>query len=404
MSWSRVCRELPLGLLTALLPAQDLDPYTRGTPAAMRRAGYESFGPFPFGPGHDTKAIEEITGRVGFLWVETEHFRLGSSLPEIKPGTYDVGQARLRDELARLQKKLPGIEKAGGKLDRWLRLHLYAQRLEETYTDLSRLLGAEAGHDPAVVRQEPVERIRGPVLAPGRRKYSVLLCGDESTLKRYFRSFTGFETDYARRHYFPESDLFVFATSADVDGGILHDDVALHCHVVFNVVHLLLDGYSGYWHDLPPWFESGLAQCYARRIDTRWPNFDRPPETDPDMRKETRWEQRAVGLVRNRACTPAAKMLAWPDFGDFKFHDYVVAWSRAGFLIHLGNQRLRAFVNGMKAPFVDEPRPRSRGRPRAPSPQELFARQQQVLQSVYGWSIEQFDEQWRSYVLSDSLK
>jgi hypothetical protein len=243
-------------------------------------------------------------------------------------------------------------------------------------------------------------KLRGPRFPAARRKYSILLCGDEATLRRYFKSFTGFETGFARRHYFPENDWLVFATAVTIEQGWLQHDAGLHCHVVYNTVHLLLDGYRGYWHDLPAWFESGLAQWYLRRLDPRWPNFDRAPELEPDMRNDPGWEPRVAGLVRNRACTPAARMLAWIDFADFKFHDYAVAWSRVDFLIQQGDPKFRTFVEGLKAPILDTDKKRVDYSFRVLTPAELLERQRKFLQAAYGWSIEQFDEEWQRYVLA----
>ena len=56
------------------------DPYTRGAKDELARAGYESLGPFHWADGIETRDVEETCGVARILWVETAHFRLGSTL------------------------------------------------------------------------------------------------------------------------------------------------------------------------------------------------------------------------------------------------------------------------------------------------------------------------------------
>jgi len=112
------------------------DPYTEADPDRMAAAGYVSFGPFAWGDNHDTARIEHVLGDgVKLLWVETAHFKIGSSLPPYKIPHDKTERRKLRDELERLDAKLPAVKPRTRTLDRWLRLHLFAQRLEDTYAD-----------------------------------------------------------------------------------------------------------------------------------------------------------------------------------------------------------------------------------------------------------------------------
>src|SRR5260221_3805982 len=107
------------------------DPYTRGAKEELARAGYASLGPFHWADGIETQDIEETFGGLRVLWVETAHFKLGSTLPTYECPPDDLEKTRLKDELARLGKRLPRARREAAKLDPWLRLHLYAQPLDE---------------------------------------------------------------------------------------------------------------------------------------------------------------------------------------------------------------------------------------------------------------------------------
>src|SRR5438876_763901 len=63
---------------------EKVDPYTKGESPALDKAGYFSFGPFPFAENIKTADIEEALGGQRILWVETAHFKLGSTLRTYK--------------------------------------------------------------------------------------------------------------------------------------------------------------------------------------------------------------------------------------------------------------------------------------------------------------------------------
>src|SRR5262245_20697831 len=114
-------------------PFPKVDPYTKDDPGAKEKAGYASYGPFRFGDDHTTSQIETTLGGIPLIWVETEHFKLGSALPE-HALTGDAAESKkLKKELERLAERLPDVKVKVKKLDPWLRLHLFAQRLEDLY-------------------------------------------------------------------------------------------------------------------------------------------------------------------------------------------------------------------------------------------------------------------------------
>ncbi|MFK7739521.1 MAG: hypothetical protein AB8H80_04290, partial [Planctomycetota bacterium] len=60
------------------------DPYTGGDKGALGRAGYISYAPFSLGTNHTTLTAEEVLGTAPLIWIETDHFRLGCTLPAMK--------------------------------------------------------------------------------------------------------------------------------------------------------------------------------------------------------------------------------------------------------------------------------------------------------------------------------
>ncbi|HMQ23572.1 MAG TPA: hypothetical protein PKE00_13830, partial [Planctomycetota bacterium] len=91
-----------------------IDPYTKNDPAAMEKAGYVRFHPMPFGEQAgvevSTEKIEEELGDAKVRWVETAHFRIGSTLPAfLIPASERKIKLKIEAELERLAKKLPNV-------------------------------------------------------------------------------------------------------------------------------------------------------------------------------------------------------------------------------------------------------------------------------------------------------
>src|SRR5687768_15467506 len=119
-------------------PFEAVDPYSRGEPALLDRAGYVSLGPFPWCQGMTTDDLARELGGIPILWVETEHFRIGSTLSAYKVPSDRVERKRLEEELAAIRATFPDSKPSMAKLDPWLRLHLYARRIEAVYDEFQR--------------------------------------------------------------------------------------------------------------------------------------------------------------------------------------------------------------------------------------------------------------------------
>ncbi|MBK8978926.1 MAG: hypothetical protein IPM29_23750 [Planctomycetes bacterium] len=393
---------LAIPLLAAVLcaqgpdrpPERPVDPYTGGEAQRMAAAGVIRYAPFPLGQYHDTDDVDALVPPGTFLWLETEHFRIGSSLPAYGRTPDRDQQKKLRAELEALQGALPNVDPSDLTLDRWLRLHLFARRCEAVYADFRDRLGLQDDDFPQ--RQSEVRRGTaflgvGPYLGKPD-KYVVLLGGRAEHFQAYTQRFLGSRWEWPQRADLGVRSGLFFGTSVDL-GGQLGDDTALHAHVVYNVVHNLIDGFRHFLHETPVWFKTGLAQSYLRRIDPRYPNYDRPPRGEPDMRNQWQWERIVPKLVASVAVTPMAEMASWKDYGPFSFEDYVVAWSRVEFLLTRGDRAFARFVYEFKDPLT-------LGHS-TPSWSAVLAQQQTALRDAYGYtSWEQLDAEWRAWVVA----
>jgi hypothetical protein len=356
------------------------DPYTDGEPAALAKAGYVRFGPFPFGANYTTDDIEELLGTEPLIWIETAHFRLGCSLPAVELNKGEEWSkewiAGVHRDLAELRKVLPKVRARPKELDPWLRAHLFAHRLERLY--------AEIQHDLGFVEPAADEIEGGPAgTGHGRylgmdEKFSVLLLQQSASHARYTRKFQGSEIGDPIRHHDAHFDSIYWGASEDTADGLLRSDLAMHAHLVFNVAHNLYSGYRGCRRALPPWLVTGLGHWHARRVTPRFPAYDRRDDDDDDPRNPFwRWDQRVVGLTKNGAFETVAALADRPHAGDYRVEQHIQCWALVDFLLATRADETYRFVQLAKQSGL--------GR-------------QEAFEQAFGCGLEQIDAAWRAWV------
>lgn len=376
------------------------DPYTRGDPGALRRAGYVSFGPFPFGlRGAEPVTSRDVEERLGIriLWVETAHFRIGSSLAAWRvPGDRHTTR-KIRGELSRLAKRLPRVRPRARTLDPWLRLHLLAMRLEEFYARVQHLLMVKDADFPRdeselLIGERPYMG-QGPYLGQ-KGKYLVLVLQRASTLETYLRDFLGRRSRLGHRFHFASILTLLYVVAAESDGGRLRHDTALHANLVFNVGHNLIDGYKGYGYDLPVWITAGLAHWFEGRVSPRFHTFDENEGSLADKRATPDWDREARRLLAAGKGTPFAEVFGWRDYGRISFVDHVLLWSRWEFLMSKGREPFARFLGAIKG-RVDP-------RTWEPDPRDLPDVVRRALREAYDLSPLTFDDAWRAWLSARS--
>ena len=262
--------------------------------------------------------VQSRLGDLPMLWVETEHFRIGSSL-----GAYTLGepweQARKKDELAELRARLERVPAKARTLDPWLRLHLTAARLERLHADVCRRLGLGLrASDPA------------PALAMPE-KFTVLLTEKKSTLARFTGEFCKEERGDSAIHYFQTLGVLFYGLSTEsIDGGT---DSHLHYAMVYSVVQNLLRAVNGFPREPPGWWAIGLGLWFARAAEPSIQIYTRPAGEPEPAAELADWQPLVRGRIEAGALLGWEVMLARPSWLAQPFGDNVILWSRLDFLL-----------------------------------------------------------------------
>ncbi len=328
-------------------PRPEVDPYTKGDPAALQRAGYVSFGPFPWADEHSSEQIEQILGGEPLIWVETAHFRIGSSLDVYDFPSDRVERKRLTAELGRLEERLPDFKGKVKKLDPWLRLHLYAMRLEELYASFCEEFSLREEEFPAY----PGARYmgKGPYLGMSD-KFLVLLLEKKSALARYTATFVGEAWDNSYRYYFPKSDNFFYGITFEALEGTYQNDLVLHFAVVYGMVQNLASGVRGYSHTGPEWWKRGLANWFARRIDDRCLLYTAGKGETVREEQEARWEPKVRARVEHGFFPSIEEMFGWKDAVEWEFSQHMLAWSRVDYIMRRDDKTARNLLMEFQEP------------------------------------------------------
>lgn len=375
-------------------PFEAVDPYTRGERAGLDAAGYVSLGPFPWCEGVTTDEIERESGLDRILWVETEHFRIGSTLAAYKVPGDRIEKKRLDEELAAIRATFPDAKVPAAKLDPWLRLHLYARRLEQVHAEFLRAFGlsdAEFG-DP---------RPDGPpTLAPGPHlgmdmKFTVLLTERRSTLARCVRFLVQTDATDPSRVRLPGQSLFFGLSAETVRTWGYETDAAVHAQVAANVALNLLEGFRGMRAMPPFWFEYGYSHVASRAVDERYTLYARG--TLRDGADSWKWEPRVAGLVGNDFAPTWKDLAAEKRFEDMSGQDHLVAWSKVTWMLQtFGPDRMRQYLMA-----VTDPLPR-----KDELDQAAFVRERELgaLVEISGQSLPDLEATWRRWASKATSK
>ncbi len=361
---------------------EEVCPYTQGDRELERALGYARVGFIPWRGADDSQAVQQNIGGVPMLFVETEHFRIGSSLTSYKIPNDKEERARLRLEIGRLRDKLGRLKEPKRELDPWLRLHLHAQRAEKLYADFQEDWGIE----PSDFDRQ------GPHLG-FPEKFLLLLCERKSEFGRYLRTYESSDLEYAYRSgWFGEGMIVAVNIEAIAEHWREQKDAPLEsmftCMLGASLAGNFVSGWNSNLFRAPAWLVYGYTHLVQRRLDPRWPMFDGRKVIYGEDADRTEWEPRISNLVRNDFFASTEEMFAWTKYEDLGQRDHLVVWSKLTYLLTEAEGDPEAFLTAVC--------PTASARPIDPA--KLVALQITALEQHFGLTPAQLDERWSQWV------
>ena len=381
------------------LPKWKLDPYTNNEPERYKAAGYEAYHRMMVTDELGTTEIMQALGDLEMIWVETEHFKIGSTLGGQKIPADKISKKRILEEIEELRPKFTDFPKKIKKLDPWLRVHLYALRLEKEYDYIQELLGVTDADFPKAAG----EWVKGKYMGEGpymgqKNKFVVLLTTKKSTLHRFAQRWCdgNFTPESPIAHNFQQAGCLIYGTSPELADGYFHEDARLHTNLAFGVAVNMVLGYKGYMFDTPVWIKEGIAHHYVVEVDDRYHNFSFIKDQFPNEKKLWKWEPRVRKLVKNEATMPMATIMGWKTPDNFRIGHHMNLWSRVDYSIKTDRKRFASFVGEVKDYL--------RSADGRVTIDMVMERQAKAFKHVYNMTPEEFDAKWSAWVMETYAK
>lgn len=385
-------------------------------PERMAAAGVVNHGPFLFF-NSDAQDIQTHLGARTLSWIETTHFRIGSDLKDWKIPVEE--KKAYRAELEELALKFPAIDpKKTATLDRPLRLHMAAERLEKMYAQVMEVAGcapeqwdtlppeevylaAKDGDWERILGDDYLERPPRPAgwpnwLGMGRyfgmpMKFEVLMLHYKADMARFKRDYIGHENTHPQRWHCtwkvdvgePKSRAMWFGFSTEAEG--MKHDQHVHNALRHNVGVNMLDAYMLYLVEAPFWLRMGLGH-WLTQLNTPDYNFYDLDEGAAEMNADEDDYAVAVRKLVVAGKAPTFLDLAkLSSFGEMGLDDHLVSWSKFHFLRETAPDGLKKFLLAIKY---------------NPSNSANLDVQRDALQAAFGWSFLTAEEAWQTWVLA----
>jgi hypothetical protein len=363
-------------------------PYCGGEPARMEPAGVLSHGGFEFART-DTAGVDALVPSIEVYWIETEHFETGYALGRYKPNQAE--RKKLRAELERLKLVLPEVNPKEKILSAWLRLHLYAQRLEDVWDQFLDVQQKTAdqfpdGTTPWVLGQPYWGE--GPYLGQ-KGKYEVLMVPSTAHQVEVIQDQFGLSIETTQKWNVIERDTLILVTNLEEND--LRNDEHLHGHLVFNQIHNFIDGYKHYSYDTPIWIKEGLGHYMERLLNPNFNSFSFSEGSVAKIFTKSKWAAEARRLINSNDATRLAVLARKRTFAEFTPADHVTCWSMVAYLVAehaTGFACLNDRLHGLK------------NQQGIPDGSKMDDRHREAFRECIGMSYAQFDQAWREWAVA----
>lgn len=366
-------------------------PWCRGDPEVMRAAGIGSHGGFEFGTQDTAWADRFFAGR-DLYWIDSAHFELGLALGVHKIAPEEA--KKVRAELTELAKVLPEVDPKTRVLEPFMRAHLYAWRVERTWTRFLELLQVKESDFPDGRSQWLLGQPywgEGPFVGQ-KGKFEFLVLPTASDQKGFLKEQFGLSLARTQRWNVLERDSLIVVTNTEENE--LHTDEQIHGHMVFNLAINLLDAFKHYSYDTPCWLREGLGHFMEREINPRFNTFDASEGSLGVRVNKTNWDIEVRDLVAADRAPRLAELSTLKTFSEFELRHHYACWSMTRFLVETmpqGYACLNARLHGRK---------KADG---MPDPENLLDVQRQAFSDCIDMSYVQFDAAWRAWALEQSV-
>jgi len=213
-----------------------------------------------------------------------------------------------------------------------------------------------------------------------RNKQEVFVFGKRRHFLKFLEFCIGATTAPTGLCWHHKADSAMMA-ALHADGG---DDVQVLNALLHRLMHSLVDAYRLRRYNLPAWFQIGIGHWAERRESQKHNTYCFSEGTKPSVPRTWRYLPAVKKRVAKGDVPP---FVSFSDhvYGAFRPEDHMVCYSLVCYLLSLGPEKLRVFLDVLKGKEDTEPIGRAQVR---------------AFREACGLSPLRFDEGWRRWVLA----
>ncbi|MCA9320973.1 MAG: hypothetical protein KDB53_09575 [Planctomycetes bacterium] len=305
------------------------------------------------------------------IFIEDGMFRLFMDLPgTVFPENQQPRRAR---ELEELRDVFPELSPTATRLNAHHRAHLYLVRAHRVRRDFEFIVN----HDPRASYMD----YGGPYLG-NLQKFAMFYFRDKGHLRSFVRSFVG---------NYPDPDGVWHNSVKDVGlslaAFIQHDrDPWVNNVFTHRLAMALLLGYRRFTHYLPAWFVIGFGHVMERRERTDYNTFIAGKAPLPSSPwRDSDWKVAVKKRLKSNKYPHFGVGCRHEEIGAIPFADRPLCWSQVSYLMQLDLEKFGRFIHWLKqGPKAGE---------------DPYVVQKAGLKAIYDIEIEDFEAQWREWVM-----
>lgn len=319
------------------------------------------------------EAVARITRGVDFTYIEDEDFKLLFDLGPINLKLFR--NPFLKEELLQLGDVFPEVSERTVDLDAHKRAHLYLVRAHRLLRDFWWL----AGTSPEETKKKYPHL--GPYMGMNN-KQEVYVFERQMHFDTFSKQFIGRSTTDGQCWHLFNTRAMVMCMH-----GAGHQDPQTQNYYLHRITHNLFDAYRMYSFKLPAWLQMGAGHWVERRESIRWNTFCFSEGTMGQavlqFLQDENWLPKIKKAVMENKVLPFVEGCTKQEYDDFEPHYHMYTYSWFCFLLRLGPEKFKTFLDIVKSKQPGE---------------TLYQIQLKAFREAYGITMLQFDEGWRAWV------
>jgi len=161
-------------------------------------------------------------------------------------------------------------------------------------------------------------------------KYEILILPSEGSLKAFLNENFGLVATRSQRYHVLERGALIFV--CQTRQGSNSKDIALHGHLVANMVHQFLHGFRHYSYETPAWIHSGFSHWSERRVSPDYNSFDFSEGGILRTSNKSDWNAPVRKMVSAGKAPSIARLAGLRGYGEMTLDDHFAVWSIVDYL------------------------------------------------------------------------